>query len=238
MVLQNYQVKFYYINEERYDWLTDPRNLEKLYHGFRARIYLKELSKIPKSGCFLDAGCGTGLITTHIPPPVVGVDINLWNLKRLHSRIKDKELIQADLEYLPFRDNCFDLIICTEVLEHLPSPKKAVKEFYRVLREEGILFGTVPSIHPVWRFRRYLLTTCPVSEPFHRNYTRRQLEEVLSIFPKIEIRYFMFGLNFIFKCFKSRQRAVKFKKSWLALETLLSNKSAAFSPTCRLAYRR
>ncbi|MEM2868198.1 MAG: class I SAM-dependent methyltransferase [Candidatus Bathyarchaeia archaeon] len=206
--LQNIEVKVksYYINEERYDWLTDPKRFEKIYHTLRARSYVKKIGKLCKtmrSSWILDAGCGTGLITVHIPPPVIGVDINLWNLKRLHSRIKDKELIQADLECLPFRDRCFSIVSCTEVLEHLPYPDKAIREFYRVLKDGGVLIGTVPSRNPLWYFRRYLLTTCPVSEPFHRNYTGRQLRIMLNIFQRIKIRFFMLSLNLLFTAFKT-----------------------------------
>ncbi|MEN2974728.1 MAG: methyltransferase domain-containing protein [Candidatus Caldarchaeales archaeon] len=203
MFLPGRQIKSYYIYEERYDWLTEPRRFEKIYHHLRARAYLKNLLKINRSSWILDAGCGTGLITISIPPPVIGVDINLWNLRKLQSRLRDKELVQADLEHLPFRDNCFSVVSCTEVLEHLPLPEKAVREFYRVLEDGGVLIGTVPSIHPVWRFRRYLLTTCPVSEPFHRNYTSRQIREMLKIFPKIKIRCFLLCMNLFFESYKT-----------------------------------
>ena len=41
-------------------------------------------------------------------------------------------------EHLPFREDVFDLIICSQVLEHLPSPLLAVKEINRVLKINGI----------------------------------------------------------------------------------------------------
>ena len=196
------QVKFYYVYEERYDWLRDTRNFEKMYHVFRSRIFLKKLFKVAGLSWILDAGCGTGLITIHAPQPVIGLDINLWNLKKLQKRLKDKELIQADVENLPFRDNCLGLIICTEVLEHLSLPEKAIREFYRILKDNGVLIGTVPSIHPVWRFRKYLLTTCPVSEPFHKNYTKKELKNMLKTFPVRRISYSVLGLNLFFECKK------------------------------------
>jgi ubiquinone/menaquinone biosynthesis C-methylase UbiE len=200
------QVKSYYIYEERYDWLRDPKRFERIYHTFRARVFLKKLLKItgnPSSGKVLDAGCGTGLITIHLPQPIVCVDINPWNLRRLQERLKDKELVQADLENIPFRDNCFDLIICTEVLEHLPSPRKTIKDFYRTLKMHGKLIGTVPSIHPIWRFRKWLLTTCPVTEPFHNNYRGGELDKMLGIFKCRTVNYFLLGLNILFYCEKS-----------------------------------
>jgi ubiquinone/menaquinone biosynthesis C-methylase UbiE len=179
------RVKSYYIYEERYDWLKDPRRFEKIYHTFRSRVFLKEILKIlgnSSSSLILDAGCGTGLITIHLPRPIICVDINPWNLEKLKSRLEDKELIQADLEYIPFRDNCLDLIVCTEVIEHLPSPRNTIREFHRTLKKSGKLIGTVPSIHPIWRFRKFFLTTCPVTEPFHKNYMKDELEEMIKIF--------------------------------------------------------
>jgi predicted SAM-dependent methyltransferase len=81
-------------------------------------------------------------------------------------------------------------------------PDKAIREFYRILKDNGILIGTVPSIHPIWRFRKYLLTTCPVSEPFHKNYTKKELKNMLKIFQVRRISYFLLGLNLFFECRK------------------------------------
>jgi SAM-dependent methyltransferase len=49
-----------------------------------------------------------------------------------------------DVQNLSFENNFFDLITCTEVLEHVPEYKRGLKEFNRVLRKGGHLFFTVP----------------------------------------------------------------------------------------------
>ena len=43
------------------------------------------------------------------------------------------------------KDETFDAILCTEVLEHIPYPEKTLKEFSRLLKPNGILILTVPS---------------------------------------------------------------------------------------------
>ena len=63
--------------------------------------------------------------------------------------------------------NTFDIIFCTEVLEHTLEPKQAINEIYRILKKDGFLYMTVPLnflIHSkpdMWRFTdqglRYLL---------------------------------------------------------------------------------
>jgi ubiquinone/menaquinone biosynthesis C-methylase UbiE len=70
--------------------------------------------------------------------------------------------IVADAHNLPFDDNEFEVILCTEVLEHLKSPEIAIKEMKRVLKPSGKLILTTRFIFPLhdvpgdyWRFTKY-----------------------------------------------------------------------------------
>jgi len=70
----------------------------------------------------------------------------------------------ASIDSLPFRNNCIDAILCTQVLEHVKDPKKVLFEFHRVLSAEGDLFMTVPQgwglhdkPHDYFRFTSYAL---------------------------------------------------------------------------------
>ena len=49
------------------------------------------------------------------------------------------------LDRIPVPDATFDVILCTQVLEHVPYPAEVVKELCRVLTPSGILFVTVPQ---------------------------------------------------------------------------------------------
>jgi len=64
--------------------------------------------------------------------------------------------IRADAHNLPFKTNVFSKIFCFEVLEHLDSPIKAIKEFKRVLEDRGYIIITVPN---VWYWRKMLRYT-------------------------------------------------------------------------------
>ena len=66
---------------------------------------------------------------------------------------------------LPFADASFDHVLCTEVLEHVPEPKKFLAELNRVLRSGGSLVLTVPwsarvhhAPHDYTRFTRFGLS--------------------------------------------------------------------------------
>lgn len=54
----------------------------------------------------------------------------------------------GDARSLPLADASVDVILCTQVIEHIPEPAKVLDELHRVLRPEGRLILTVPSIFP------------------------------------------------------------------------------------------
>ncbi|MBN2094117.1 MAG: methyltransferase domain-containing protein [Candidatus Zambryskibacteria bacterium] len=57
--------------------------------------------------------------------------------------------IVADAKKLPFRDEEFEMILCTEVLEHIDEPKVAINEMKRVLKKGGKLILTTRFIYPM-----------------------------------------------------------------------------------------
>jgi len=54
----------------------------------------------------------------------------------------------ADITSLPFQDNYFDLVICSEVLEHIPDDQSAMKEIVRILKPGKTLVVSVPRYFP------------------------------------------------------------------------------------------
>lgn len=74
-------------------------------------------------GMVLDVGCGLGRF-----PSNVGVDSERFPLLSQ----KEKMVVQASAEYLPFRGDSFDTLLCNHVIEHLERPELAMEEFARV----------------------------------------------------------------------------------------------------------
>ena len=113
----------------------------------------------------LDLGCGVGrhVITAYTLKNVhsIGIDLKLDDLKTANDRFKAEfeekhnpgksfGLSVANGLSLPFADNSFDKIICSEVLEHVPDYKAVLTEIYRVLKPSGILAASVPRSFPEW----------------------------------------------------------------------------------------
>ena len=51
----------------------------------------------------------------------------------------------ANLEKVPFKPNSFDLVICTQVLEHVREPQIVLNEFFRIAKEGGSIYISAPQ---------------------------------------------------------------------------------------------
>jgi ubiquinone/menaquinone biosynthesis C-methylase UbiE len=93
----------------------------------------------------LDLGCGVGAYgktaKKYGAKLVVGVDIN----RDFLLKAKSIERVRASACALPFESSCFELLLMIEVLEHLPSDRKALEEADRVLKRDSLLFVTAPN---------------------------------------------------------------------------------------------
>lgn len=95
----------------------------------------------------LEAGCGSAShITLPAPRHVVGIDISARQLERNTSL---DEKIQADLQAYDLPARAFDLIVCWEVLEHLPTPERAVDKLVAATAEGGIVILALPNVFSV-----------------------------------------------------------------------------------------
>jgi SAM-dependent methyltransferase len=192
-------VKDYYRDVETYDWVDVADNLrgpEALFHRNRARVVRGLVARYGRAP-FLDAGAGTGLNLRGLPAGSVGIDINPRNVAVLRDRLPAHQIVEGDIEDLPFPDASFATVVCTEVLEHVPNPAQALAEFQRVLAPGGILIGSVPSRSLIWRFR-FLSSTCPHSEPFHNEYTVREVGDLLSDWTVMRLGHSALRFNVMF----------------------------------------
>lgn len=94
----------------------------------------------------LDIGCGNGYQLYSLRQRgcnVFGIEVNQNSVSRCHKLGLD--VFHGSLAEANFPDSFFDTIIFSQVLEHLPSPKKTLKEAYRILKPEGKVFIYMPN---------------------------------------------------------------------------------------------
>lgn len=190
------RVKRYYRHVEEYDWTRAADNFvgpETLFHRARRDEILKLVRRhAPSPRRTLDVGCGTALITRSLPGErISGVDLNPRNLQKARRYAPDARFILCDAEdALPFADESFDLVVCTEMLEHLINPERTVSEICRVLRSGGRLVGSVPGRSIIWSLRGLSNSKASFAEePYHKHYRRAEVEALISAHLHIERLY-------------------------------------------------
>ncbi len=102
----------------------------------------------------LDIGTGTGLVaqearrvTEHAT--IVGGDISIRQLRYAKEVTSGVEFVQHSIDQMPFKDEKFDAVICSMVLEHVESLLEAVSEIARILEKGGSLL--IIMNHPVFQ---------------------------------------------------------------------------------------
>ncbi len=144
------------LSSEKYHWNQTYSKNKDIFGEPHELISLVDLSKAKNA---LDLGCGTGRHIHFLAKEglsVVGVDnsINALNyvkdiisLNNLKCKLKLIDFYQK----LPFNDNKFDLVLSCQAIHHnrIENIKKLIKEIFRVLKNNGQIFITVPKLRDI-----------------------------------------------------------------------------------------
>ncbi len=163
-------------------------------------------------GVVLENGCGVGEYLERLTPEAklaVGIDVEFERL--LEAQKKNRNLVCAAGEHLPFKRDAFDLMLSHEVIEHVQDDRSSTAEMARTLRSGGRLALFCPNrcypfeTHGVyWKgkyhfgnklFVNYLPDTWRDKlAPHVRIYTRRSLEHLFGDLPlEVVYRTTLFG---------------------------------------------
>jgi methionine biosynthesis protein MetW len=139
----------------------------------------------------LDLGCRAGAVTRHFLDgnEVVGVDVDRAALEK--AAALGIETVQADVEAaLPFEDESFDAVVAGELLEHVRFPDELVAEARRVLRQGGVLVGSVPNAFRLQSRLRFLRGRAPEDDPTHLHmYSPADIRGLLDGFGAVRLEY-------------------------------------------------
>jgi len=120
--------------------------LQRYWQRARFRVIR---SMVDGSTRILDIGCGSSRIVQSLPQSV-GLDMQIRKLRWL--RAPGRQLVQASLMQLPFEDESFDAVICSEVIEHIARDEIQLTDMVRVLSPGGTLvLGTPDYGRWIWR---------------------------------------------------------------------------------------
>lgn len=114
----------------------------------RGAILQAVQQELPRfTGRVLDVGCG------YMPYKPLLLSDRTRVTSYIGLDLQGNQYQRPDVEWdglhMPFGDNSVDCVLCTEVLEHCPSPEVLLSEAYRVLTDGGFLLATVPFLWPL-----------------------------------------------------------------------------------------
>lgn len=146
----------YHLIEEKNWWFLGRRHMIR-------KLLEKEDAK--KKHKILDVGCSGGALIKELKDnglTVTGCDISQKAIK-LCKKKGLKDVVCCDCTKLPFKNNYFDYVIASDVLEHIKDDLGTVKEWVRVLKKKGKIIIFVPAFMSLWsghdevnhHFRRY-----------------------------------------------------------------------------------
>lgn len=136
--------------------IEEELDLWSAYHGHRHQMRYRLVGEaarkhLPPSGVLLDIGCGAALVADQLrdlDAHYVGLDFGGHHIEFAAKRRRDTHgplrtsFVRGDGERQPFADATVDVVVFTEVIEHLLRPELAVWEIARVLRPGGVLVMT------------------------------------------------------------------------------------------------
>lgn len=181
-----------------YDEGIKKNMLQKIWHGTKLRQILKILPKDAEK--ILDIGCSSGVLTAQIAkalPKSKVTGLDSYDKAIIFARAKYPKItfVVADAHKLPFGNKSFDLIICTETLEHVIDPGKVLSEMQRVLKKNGRAIISMDSGSLLFRSAWYFWTKTKgkVWKDAHLHEFNAQILEDLIIRSKFRIKKKIFS---------------------------------------------
>jgi methionine biosynthesis protein MetW len=139
----------------------------------------------------LDLGCRAGALSQHFLEgnEVTGVDVDEEALR--HAAARGMHTVWGDVEEpLPFEDGSFDTVVVGEILEHVRFPDEVLGEIARVLKNDGVVVGSVPNAYRLKNRLKFLLGRSPENNPMHlRMYSPAAIRAELAPIGPVEVAF-------------------------------------------------
>ena len=157
------------------DKVYNSRNIAiKFVHNNRLNNIITIIKKFKiKNINLLDAGCGEGHLLEKLYKieknnNYYGIDIVNHAINQTKKRCPFANIKLGDIYKTKYPNKFFDIIICTEVLEHIFEFKSVLKELRRILKPNGLLIITFPNEF-LWTISRLFLCRKSIRVPDHVN---------------------------------------------------------------------
>jgi len=142
----------------------------------------------------LEVGCGPRGLIYIIDEARSRIGVEPMNMLHLIEEWKQKFVINAIGEKLPFDDGIFDVVICFNALDHTKEPASVIKECHRVLRDNGYLILELHALRNPYSIFRGFLNKVDSPHPCHL--TVRDIKKMVENYFEIKNEKLVKGTGF------------------------------------------
>ena len=180
-MLKEYEIKYHKLEKEQF-WFKAIR-----------KLILQLIGDNKEQLVILDIGCSGGVLLDELREngfnDIYGIDLSEDGINICQYN-RHKNTYVMDAAKTEFKDNMFDLIIASNVLEHIENDEDALKEWNRILKKDGLLIVIVPAFKFLW-------SEHDIVNAHFRRYRKNELEtKIRKNFELIKISYWNFILFF------------------------------------------
>lgn len=187
--------KEYYDLERRHWWFVAREEI--ICNYIRKLISKKDLNS--ENLRILNIGCSTGRSSEYLSKfgNVISIEYDKFCCE-FAAKKTGLEIINGSITELPFDPNSFDLVCAFDVVEHVEDDRLAVREMYRVAKDNGIVFITVPAYMSLWSHH----------DEINHHFKRYKKKEIKNLFSKLDsgkekhstyFNFFLFPPIFLFR---------------------------------------
>src|SRR5437773_360608 len=150
----------------------EPQTLSTRNLISRQRFALEMVRvSVPEAAKVLDVGCGPGEMAHELARggyEVWGLDIAAPMIRYARERCGSGRFQVGDLEYLPFRDNTFDAVVCLAVVEYQDTAERSLREIRRVLKPGGrAVISTASAVSPLYHIDCIFMGLTAAARPLY-----------------------------------------------------------------------
>jgi 2-polyprenyl-3-methyl-5-hydroxy-6-metoxy-1,4-benzoquinol methylase len=190
-------ITHYRLDGELFDYFDEGTGATREFNR-RLRNYILSLCDMKLGSRVLDVGSGSGWVARQLATKgakVVSVDLSERNLEKTKLTLgrESADFVLADAYRLPFRKGSFDVVVASEVLEHLNSPATCLQEFERILAPHGKVITSTPYKEKI---QYYLCIHCNKKTPANAHLHSFDEHSLASLFQSENfqrIRFQKFG---------------------------------------------
>jgi 2-polyprenyl-3-methyl-5-hydroxy-6-metoxy-1,4-benzoquinol methylase len=157
------------INKETFDEISQAEEWYYKQHSPRIRILMEIFKSIENKEIVADIGCFTGIISQeyfkHGAKIVEGFDVSEKALEKASKRLTKVYKWKAGEEVCPVENERYDVIIASEIIEHVFDTDFFIEELKRILKPNGRIIITTPNMHSAINRLLFLMGKFPWFHP-------------------------------------------------------------------------